>query len=206
MHQRLRYDLESVSAMIILLFAIIIFVFLFVGALVFVCCIVLPQAREHALSAALWCAVWGPCLVTLLMLAGLGLIATATSDEHWHRQQLEHLPSVLGPTYVILGLLGSAAIASGGAWLHQLVIHRMTFPLFRIYASVVSAGVGSIYGWSLGFWLSADLPGHLLPWLAAMLLLCISFGYGGFRFARQLRGSPPENFTWVTPEEFEGSK
>lgn len=47
--------------MLPLLFAMIVFFFLLLGSLVFVVCILAPQTRRFALSAALWCALWGPC-------------------------------------------------------------------------------------------------------------------------------------------------
>jgi hypothetical protein len=63
--------------MILLLFAAIVFIFLALGSLVFVACVLVPPTRKYALSAALWCAVWGPCSVGLMTLAGLGLVASA---------------------------------------------------------------------------------------------------------------------------------
>jgi hypothetical protein len=82
----------------------------------------------------------------------------------------------------------------------------MTFALFRVYAGVVSAGVGSVFGWLLGLWIAAEqfrLGG--LFWLLGMLALIAAFGYEGYRGARKLRGAAPERFTWVTQEEFEGT-
>ena len=191
--------------MILILFAMVVFFFLFIGTLVFVCSIILPYTREHELNAALWCAVWGPCVIAVLALAGLGLIAGGLTQERSHAPQLEHILSVVGPAYAVLGVLGCAAIASITAWFHQFLIHRMTFSLFRLYSSFVTAGIGSVWGLASGWWLSATAPGYLLPWLAAMLLLSAGFGFGGFRWARHLRGNPPRCFTWITPEEFEGT-
>jgi len=191
--------------MIILIFAAIIFGFLLLGALVFVVSILLPFARERALSAALWCAVWGPCIVALLTLAGFALGADALAQNYSHFRELEHLSSI-GLAYAIIGLLGTAAIASLAAWLHQSLIHRMTFALFRVYACLVSFGIGSVFCWAFVFWLGGGgydvKPRFLL--LAAMLAFCTAFGYGGFRYARHLRGEAPQNFTWITSAEFEG--
>jgi hypothetical protein len=191
--------------MIILIFAAIIFGFLLLGALVFVVSILLPFARERALSAALWCAVWGPCIVALLTLAGFALGADALAQNYSHFRELEHLSSI-GLAYAIIGLLGTAAIASLAAWLHQSLIHRMTFALFRVYACLVSFGIGSVFCWAFVFWLGGGgydvKPRFLL--LAAMLAFCTAFGYGGFRYARYLRGEAPQNFTWITSAEFEG--
>jgi len=190
--------------MVLILFAIIVFFFLFIGSLVFVCSVLLPQTREHALSAALWCAAWGPSSIVLLTLAGLGLFAGGLTQQRFHVQQLTHILYVLGPVYAILCFLGSAAVSSLAAWLHQLLIHRMTFALFRLYACFITAAIGSVLGWTLGFWLAANAPGHFLLSIAAMLLFSASFVYGGFRWARHLRGRPPEGLTWISREEFEG--
>lgn len=188
----------------LLIFPIIVFFFLFVGAAIFVVCLLEVNARKRALSIALWCAAWGPCIVALIMFAGLAAIADAAADEHWHLQHLQHLPSLLGPAYAIIGLLGSAAVASAAAYLHQKLIHRMTFPLFRIYSCLVTAGIGSTLGCAFVLWLAGYYPGHFIFLTPAMLLLASSFGYGGFRFARHLRGEAPETLTWITKAEFDG--
>jgi hypothetical protein len=190
--------------MILILFALIIYIFLLVGALVFVCCVAVPHSREHALSAALWCAVWGPCIVALVILAGFGLIISSLAKDHSHFGQLVQLLLAIGPAYAIVGLLGTIVVASVIAWFHQLLVDRMTFFLFRIYACVVSTGIGSIWGLAFIFWLGGR---GLLPLgVAVMLLLCAGFGYCGFRWAHLLRGGPPQGFTWITPEEFAGTQ
>jgi hypothetical protein len=186
--------------MIVILFGLIIFAFLCIGAIVFMVCATLPATRKYSLSAALWCAVWGPCIVGLLTIAGLGLIADAIAKEHTHFLQLQHLPSAVGPAYAILGILITIVVASILTWFHQVLIHRLTFSLFRIYACVICAGIGSVWGWAFNFWLLAK--GSFPLGLLTLPLLCLAFGYCGFRWARQLRGRSPKDFTWITPEEF----
>jgi len=141
--------------MLPLLFAIIIFVFLLLGSLVFLACVLVPPTRRYALSAALWCAVWGPCSVGLMVLAGLGLIAEAfiTKDGDMQRFHTPKLVAAFGWGYLILGVVTTTAIATGTAWLHQALVRRLTFALFRLYATAVSAGIGSVFGWGLGWWM-----------------------------------------------------
>src|ERR1700709_841994 len=93
--------------MLPLLFAGILFLFLLVGSIVFMACLLLPQTRRHALSAALWCAMWGPCSVMLMLIAGVGLIATAFITKAGDGQTL-HAPRLLaafGWSYLTAGLL-----------------------------------------------------------------------------------------------------
>jgi hypothetical protein len=109
----------------------------------------------------------------------------------------------------VLGLAAIVLAATAVAWLHQVVVRRMTLALFRLYAGLVSAGVGSVWGWSLWFWLGdglrLGLEERILLWVPAMLILCLGFGYAGFRWARKLRGEAPTKFSFVTREEFEGT-
>jgi len=195
-----------------LLFAAIIFAFLLLGSIVFVACLPLQQTRRFALSAALWCAMWGPCSLALLLCAGLGVIASAfikkTGDvQSINTPYLPHLLAVLGWGYLILGVLVTATVASATAWLHQMLTQRFTFALFRLYATLVSAGIGSVFGWSLGLWLLwANITQHVLPlWLLGMLVLILGFGATAYKYASAFRGDPPTTFTWISPEEFAGN-
>ena len=142
--------------MLLLLFGMIIFAFLFLGAIVFLACVLMPPTQRYAVSAALWCAVWGPCSVGLMMLAGLGLVAQAfiTRAGDLERFHAPRLLAAFGWGYLILGILMTALVATGAAWLHQAITRRMAFALFRLYAAAVSAGIGSVFGWVLGGWMS----------------------------------------------------
>jgi len=181
------------------------FAFLAVGALVFVACVALPPVRRIALSAALWCAMWGPCLIVWMTLAGMVGIAAIVGADHGIRPIEWQRGFGLGLGTV--AILSTAVVATVTAWLHQILIRRMTFALFRIYATLVSAGIGSVYGWALALWLGSRGM-NVTPAVASILvmaLLIAAFGYLGFRLARQLRGKAPERFTWITPEEFDGT-
>ncbi len=149
--------------MALVLFVIVVFTFLLLGSTAFVLCVLLPPTRRYALSVAFWFALWGPCLVALMTLAGLGLVAGALVMRAGNMQLIDapKLFAALGWGYVTVGALITACISTGAAWLHQKVVHRFTFFLFRIYATAVSAGIGSVFGWFLGWWAAARAPIHL---------------------------------------------
>jgi hypothetical protein len=186
----------------------IIFLFLVVGAVVFVVCVLIAPLRRFALSAALWCATWGPCLVTFLLLAGTAAVAESSLTQNRDMQTL-HAPKLLaalGWGYLTAAVLSTTAIATLAAGLHQAVLHRLTFPLFRLYSAAVCAGIGSVFGWCLGWLLAAERIRYSLPlWAFGMVLLVLSFGSTAYKEARTLRGEPPTNFTWITAEEFNGN-
>jgi hypothetical protein len=106
-----------------------------------------------------------------------------------------------------VGVLVTIAVATGLACIHQAVVSRLTFALFRLYAATVSAGIGSVFGWCFGWWMMAkSITGHvsLLLWGIAMLALLAGFGVAAYKGARGLRGKAPERFTWISPDEFAG--
>ena len=195
--------------MLPLLFAMIIFAFLVVGSLVFLACVLVPLTRRYALSAALWCAVWGPCSVGLMVLAGLGLVAEAfiTKDRDAQSFHAPRLLSAFGWYYLTFGVVITAAVATAAAWLHQVLVRRITFALFRLYATAVSAGIGSVFGWCLSWWMmEKEIPHYGLPlWGLGMAALIMGFGTAAYKGARALRGKAPTSFTWISPEEFAGS-
>ncbi len=91
------------------------------------------------------------------------------------------------------------------AWIHQAVVRRFPFALFRVYAVAVSGGIGSVFGWFFSFWLSSfNLSFYWIIDGGLMLALVGVFGYFAYTGARSLRGTPPEAFAWVSKEEFEG--
>jgi hypothetical protein len=195
--------------MLLLLFGAIVFIFLVLGSLVFLACAIVPPTRKYALSAALWCAVWGPCSVGLMTLAGLGLVATAFFAKDGNAQSF-HAPRLIaafGWGYLVAGVLITTAVATGTAWIHQKVVRRFTFFLFRLYATAVSGGIGSVFGWSLGWWMMRKGVAHYGPflWCIGMLILVAAFAMAAYKGAPQLRGKAPTSFTWISPEEFVGT-
>jgi hypothetical protein len=194
--------------MLPLLFAAIVFFFLLVGSAVFLFCVLIPALRRFALSAALWCAVWGPSSITFLLIAGTAVIAEAfiTNNGDMHSLHTPRLVAALGWGYLVAALLATATIASLVAWLHQTLMHRLTFPLFRLYTTAVCAGIGSVFGWCLGWLMAAREIQYSLPlWLSGMSVLILSFGTLAYRNARSLRGEPPTSLTWISTEEFNGT-
>ena len=184
------------------------FVFLVLGAIAFAVCFTTPRLRKFALSAALWFVVLGLCVVACVMLAGLGFITQQLLRDHLAatNHALQALPKLWGRTFLIFTILGSAALSSLVAYGHQIVVRRLTFPLFRLYATVVVAGIGSVFGWLLNFVMLGNfvMEGHVFLWLVAMVLLILGFGAAGYRWARMLRGQAPTQATWLSAEEFNG--
>jgi hypothetical protein len=195
--------------MILVLFAVVVFAFLVLGSVAFLVCVLLPPTRRYALSVALWFAIWGPCSVVLIVLAGFGLVAGSLLIKAGNMQWTD-APKVLaafGWGYVVVGALITTVVATCIAWLHQFLVHRFTLALFRLYASTVSAGIGSVLGWSLAWWVAMKGITHLglWWWVLAMLILTVAFGVAAYKGARGLRGKAPTRFTWISPEEFEGT-
>ena len=191
--------------MLLLLFGLIAYLFMLLGAAAFLVCIAITPVRRYALSAALWFAICGPCSILLLTLAGLTLVAGAfiSNNGSPHLIHYPHLLSVFGWTYLSIGILITAVVASAAAWLHQFLMHRFTFALFRLYAVAVVSGIGSVFGWGLSWWLMLHGIAYAWAWsLLSMLLLIAGFGFAAYRSAHSLRGQAPKRFTWVTEEEF----
>ena len=142
-----------------------------------------------------------------MMFAGLALVAQTfiAKDGDTSRFQVPHLLPAVGWGYLIVGAVVTSVVATLVAWLHQVIVRRFTFALFRIYATAVSAGIGSVFGWCLGLWIaSQEVPWGWALWIVGMVVLIGGFGWAAYRNSRSLRGEPPETFAWVSKEEFEG--
>jgi hypothetical protein len=193
--------------MLVLVFFFVAFFFLVLGAVQFLLCVAVPRLRKYALSAALWWAVWGPCTVGLMSLAGLALLFRALTEKDGDVVHIHpHLVSGIAWGYLILGGIGTAAVATVLAWLHQAIVRRFTFALFRLYATAVTAGIGSVFGWCFSWWMLGEQVSY--GWavsLCVMLFLVIGFAVLAYKGARALRGSAPTKLTWVTSQEFEGT-
>ena len=194
--------------MLLILFAGIIFVFLQLGAAMFVACMALRTLRSYALSTALWFACIGPAVVISLTIAGTAFVAQAFTTRNGDVTSL-HLPAIskaLWTGYAILCIVTAMVASSAISWLHQFLIHRLTFVLFRIYATLVCGGMGSVWALSLSWTLlNFRVPNAPLISLLAAIMICAGFGNLGFSLAHQLRGDPPDRLTWITAEEFKGT-
>jgi hypothetical protein len=193
-------------------FAAVIYVFLLQGALAFVACVLVLPARKYALSVALWFAVCGPCLVGIALLAILGIVARNSMARS------ESLQAFASPAwfaairwgYLTLGVSVTAAVATAVSWVHQKLVRRFTFALFRLYATGVCAGIGSVFGVLLGLLIwqfhgKMDAVYGYLLWGAGTLVLMATFAKVAYDHAGGLRGAAPTIFPWVTPEEFAGT-
>ena len=194
--------------MLLLIFAAVLFFWLVVGAVQFLICFTTPKLRRYSFSAALWWAVMGPCSVAMIVLGILVVIARHSVVEEAHFGSL-HLPTLsrgMGWSYLVLGAVFSMAIATAVAWLHQAIILRFTFALFRLYATLISGGIGSVFGWCVSFCiLGSEIPHGWILALFGMLTFVGGFGFMAYRAAGSLRGDPPAVATWISPEEFEGA-
>jgi hypothetical protein len=142
-----------------------------------------------------------------MTLAGLAVVADAFITKSGDVQSFHsaRLLSVFGWEYLIAGTLFTAVAATVAAWLHQLVVRRFTFALFRLYATAVVAGIGSVFGWCLSWWMLSRETPYVWVWsLLGMLALVAGFGTAAYKSARGLRGEAPTTFTWVSAEEFTG--
>ena len=194
--------------MLAFFFVVCCFFFLTVGAVVLLICATVSPLRRFALSAGLWCAVWGPCVCAWVLFGSMaGFVADYGLPKLADGQiRPEDWVKGFGIGIAGLAIVFTALFATVVAYAHQWIIRRFTFSLFRIYATFVSAGVGSVFAWSLLF-LMGSLGVGIKPWIVVpvmSLALIGLFGFVGYRWAKRLRGTPPERFSWVTPEEFEG--
>ncbi|HZP05070.1 MAG TPA: hypothetical protein VFB43_09230 [Terracidiphilus sp.] len=194
--------------MVDLLAVFIVFVFLAAGSVAFLACILVPPGRKYALSTALWFATWGPCCAVLPIMALLGMVADnlVLQETHMHWKNASELFAIVGRAWIIVGGIVTCGLASFAAWLHQALIHRTTFLLFRLYATFVVAGIGAVLS-LFSFWFAMNWDRFSrVWWLAAPVVpaLIVVFGATAYRHARALRGSAPANFTWITPDEFAG--
>ncbi len=115
--------------------------------MVFVASIAIPTCRMYSLSTALWFAACGPFLTGVAILAGLAIVANSAvmNGDHFS-VAVSGLQKILWRGSAVAGLIGVAIAATAIAWVHQFVIHRMTFALFRVYVTAVCTGIGSVLG------------------------------------------------------------
>ena len=191
--------------MLLVLFPLIIFSFLLVGSVVFLLCVTVPITRRFALSAALWWAMWGPFSVAFLSLAGVVLVGTAFTGNGNHSYTLQNtrLLSTFGWGYLIVAGLLTTIAASSASWLHQFLMHRCTYALFRLYATVVVSGIRSVFGWCISWWMLDRGVAYVWVWsILGMVSLVAAFGLTAYKGAYALRGQAPTKFTWITEVEF----
>jgi len=184
------------------------------GLAVYVICVAIPWLQKYALSAALWFLALLPGLLLWLLIGvgalvgqdavGRGMYSPRWEMSFWH---------VFGSpaarvTLTAIGITGIVVMATIIAVVHQFVIHRLTFALFRLYAGFVTGSVAVLSGSLVGAVVATYLEA---PWEVAFVVvttLVAALGWAGarlgIRIARRLRGRAPERYTWVTEAEYYG--
>ena len=189
--------------------------FLVGGLAVFLVCLALPWLQRFALSAALWFLALLPGLLLWMLIdvgaeVGQATLGRRLTQPRWEMALWHAFGSPAAQTTLIaVGMAGTIVLATLIAVVHQFVIHRITFALFRLYAGFVTGGVAVLWGSLVGAIVASTLNA---PWEIALVVvggLVIALGWGGtvlgYRIARRLRGRAPLRFTWITEDEFFGT-
>jgi len=189
--------------------------FLVGGLAVFLLCLAIPWLQRFALSAALWCLALLPGLLLWLLIEvgaefGQEALGRRLSYPHWELSLWHAFGSPAAQTTLIAaGMAGTIVLATTIAVVHQFVIQRVTFALFRLYAGFVTGGVAVLWGSLAGAIVASTLDA---PWEVALVVvggLVTALGWCGAvlgcRIARRLRGHAPLRFTWITEDEFYGT-
>lgn len=190
--------------------------FLAGGLAVFLVCVAIPWLQRYALSAALWFVALLPGLLLWLLIgvgASLGqdALLRELSSPHWETS-LWHIfgTPAAQTTLIAIGMAGTIVMATIIAVVHQFVIQRITFALFRLYAGFVTAGAAVLSGSLVGAVVATYLEA---PWEVAFVVvttMVTALGWGGAklgsRIARRLRGRAPLRYTWVTEAEYYGNQ
>jgi hypothetical protein len=183
--------------------------FFFAGVIAFLICATLRPLRRFAFSSALWFVALLPAVFGSLLLLGLGKAATeqmVSSRSLFIQPLLKLVQSrVVGNIATVVTVLLVIAFASIVAILHQTLIHRITFALFRIYVAGVGFGIGLLI-WllilvgigSAGIEISHTATAFLL----LMLTLAAGTSFLCYRYAQSFRGTYQRNLPVVSPEEF----
>jgi len=188
--------------------------FLAGGLAIFVVCLSIPWLQRFALSAALWFLALLPGLLLWLLIEvgaafGQEALGRQLSYPRWERWVWHAFSSSAAQiTLIAVGMAGTIVLATLIAVVHQFVIQRVTFALFRLYAGFVTGGVAVLWGSLAGAVVASSLDA---PWEIAFVVvggLVTALGWGGavlgYRIARRLRGRAPLRFTWITEDEFYG--
>jgi hypothetical protein len=182
--------------------------FLTIGCVCFLLCAAIPALRRFALSSSLWCVACVPCLFAILaavILWSLGVDALGRLLKPDFGVSLSvHQTSRLGWFVAITAFAFTIAGATAVTLIHGIIIRRLTLALFRLYVAVVSFGVGILTCSFVLFAFAMHLLSltAFLPVALASLAAASALAYACFRNAPGFRGSYPQRFPVVTPEEF----
>jgi hypothetical protein len=186
----------------------IVFPFLALGCAAFLFSAAIPKLRRFALSSSLWCVACAICLIAVVIT--LALIGTGIAALHglFQRPFLGSMhfgqSSWIGWLFLGFALITTVVGATAITLLHGIVIRRFTLALFRLYLAAVSFGVGVL---SCALLIMAFGEHFLLltfpiPAVLFSILIALALSYACLRIAPQFRGSYPQRFPIVTPEEF----
>jgi hypothetical protein len=160
------------------------------------------------LASSLWCVACVPCLIAILaavILWSLGVDALQRLLKPDFGTSLSfHHASWLGWTLAITTVVVTIAGATTVTLIHGIIIRRLTLALFRFYVAMVSFGVGILTCSFISFAFATHLLSlvSFLPAALAGLLAASALTYVCFRNATSFRGSYPQRFPVVTPDEF----
>jgi hypothetical protein len=186
----------------------IVFPFLTIGCVCFLLYAAIRPLRRFALSSSLWCVACVPCLLAIfaaVILWSIGVDALRRFLKPDFGTTFSfHQPSLLGWVLVITTVGITIAGAAATTFIHEIIIRRLTLALFRLYVAFVSFGVGVLTCSFVLFPFALHLLSltAFLPSALASLAAASALAYACFRNASGFRGSYPERFPVVTPEEF----
>ncbi len=188
--------------------------FLVGGLVVFLVCVAVPWLQKYALSAALWFLALVPGFLVWVLI-GLGAVIgqDALGKGMYYPGWVMSFWHVFGSqaakiTLIAVGMAGTMVLATAIAVVHQFVIHRITFALFRLYAGFVMGGAAVLWGSLVGAVVATYLETQWEVAFVVVTTLVIALGWAGARLgsrmARRLRGRAPERYTWISEAEYFG--
>jgi hypothetical protein len=160
-------------------------------------------ATSYALGSGLWLAVFGISISVIFWLevVALGVLSSsnvpglARADELY----LHHSGLVLASAVV-----ASALVATAAMLLHRIVTRRVTFALFRLYASAVACGVGMLSSFLIT-WIVAANTQFFPSWITFATTLPILpplLTFIAYRHPNDFRGARPAQLNPVSLQEY----
>ena len=174
-----------------------------IGCGAFILLAIIPWQRYRALGTALWLAAFGisTSAIFWLEMVAIGLLSGRSIEHLVHFDEIySHHPGLALASV----LIASAIVATAAALSHGIVVRRIIFNLFRLYASAVACGVGILSSLFI-VWIVAANTEIVQPWLslaAALLALPPLLTVITYRYAKDFRGARPVRWNPVTTEEY----
>jgi hypothetical protein len=190
--------------------------FLFIGSIAYLLCAVIPPLRRFAMPSSLW--LLSLCIGLYLWISIILVMALGYDRWNAHAQELHlwHIKDFKLPetkAFSIVSIVALVAtcltLASLVTVIHQVIIHRLTLALFRLYVAGVSLGVGITFFLPASVFLAtrSSPPSLQTAAMFAALLLglaaALALAFFCLKRSSQFRGAYPQNFALVTRDEFE---